>query len=111
MRPEEALERARAAAREREADYAGDPALRGEAIDQVVEPGGVSPALLREWAIIDIDPGSVYSTRRLGAPITFLKRMLLRLLRQYTAELEARQTRFNVALLARLEELERKQPR
>ena len=107
MKPEEALDRAR----ERAGDYEGDPALRAEGLDQVVEPGAVSPALLREWAIIDIDPGSVYSTRRLGAPITLLKRGLLRLLRQYTAELEARQTRFNVALLARLEELERRQER
>ena len=107
MKPEDALERAR----ERASDYAGDPALRAEGIDEVLEPGGVSPTLLREWAIIDIDPASVYSTRRLGAPITLLKRTLLRLMRQYTAELEARQTRFNVALLARLEELERRHDR
>lgn len=56
--------------------------------------------------MIEVDPREVYSTRRLGAPITLFKRVLLRLLRQYTMELEARQTRFNLALLARLRELE-----
>jgi hypothetical protein len=34
--------------------------------------------------------------------------MLLRLLRQYTTELEAQQTRFNVAVVAYLESLEKK---
>ena len=33
---------------------------------------------------------------------------MLRALRQYLAELEARQTRFNVAMLARLELLEQR---
>ena len=41
-----------------------------------------------------------------GAPITFFKRILARLLRQYFMELEARQTRFNIALLERLDALE-----
>ncbi len=67
--------------------------------------------LLREWAVIDVDPGALYSTRRLGAPVTALKRVLVRLLRQYLAELEARQTRFNLALVERLERLERGTPR
>ena len=40
----------------------------------------------------------VYSTRTGGAPITWFKRLLLRLLRQYTIELEAQQTRFNVGV-------------
>jgi hypothetical protein len=48
----------------------------------------------------------VYSTRPAGAPITFFKRLLVRLLRQYLVELESRQTRFNIALLARLGALE-----
>jgi hypothetical protein len=34
--------------------------------------------------------------------------MLLRLLRQYHVELEAKQTRFNVAVVERLRELERR---
>ena len=58
--------------------------------------------------MISVDPELVYSSRRLGAPLTFMKRGLMRLLRQYTAELEAQQTRFNLALLGRLRELERR---
>ena len=37
--------------------------------------------------------------------VTWFKRMLLRLLRQYTTELEAQQTRFNVGVVAYLESL------
>jgi hypothetical protein len=37
-----------------------------------------------------------------------MKRGLLRLMRQYTAELEAQQTRFNLGVLGRLRELERR---
>jgi hypothetical protein len=103
-RPEDALERARAAAAERRADYEADPAAGPTALPGASET--VSDEQLREWAVIEIDPGELYSTRRLGAPITFLKRALLRLLRQYTLDLEARQTRFNLAVLARLRELE-----
>src|SRR5205823_2348290 len=66
-------------------------------------------AKLREWAIVEVDPSLVYSTRRSGAPITWFKRMLLRLLRQYTTELEAQQTRFNVGVVAYLEQLEKQQ--
>ena len=63
-----------------------------------------SRELLAEWAVIEIDRDEViYSTRRGGAPITFFKRLLARLLRQYFIELEARQTRFNIALLERLD--------
>ena len=56
--------------------------------------------------MIQVEPSAIYSTRRVGAPVTLLKRVLMCLMRQYTAQLEARQTRFNVALLGRLEELE-----
>jgi hypothetical protein len=63
---------------------------------------------LERWAAIEVDPESVYSTRKAGAPITAVKRMLLRLLRQYHVELEAKQTRFNVAMVERLRELERR---
>ena len=66
-----------------------------------------SRELLAEWAVIEIDADEIiYSTRPGGAPITFFKRLLARLLRQYFVELEARQTRFNIALLERLDELE-----
>ena len=103
-RPEDALDKARAAAEERRAEYDADPASGPTALPGASE--AVSDAQLREWAVIEVDPGKLYSTRRLGAPITFFKRALLRLLRQYTLDLEARQTRFNLALLARLRELE-----
>ena len=101
--PEDALERARAAARP--APPPGDVARSFES-----DLGGDSPSdeLLQEWAVISGDPELVYSSRRLGAPLTFMKRGLLRLLRQYTAEIEAQQTRFNLGVLGRLRELERR---
>ena len=105
MKPEEAAAAARRSADERRAAYADDPALAGD-VDAAIAPEGVTPDLLREWAMIEVEPDAIYSTRRIGAPVTLLKRLLLRLMRQYTAQLEARQTRFNVALLGRLEELE-----
>ena len=99
MNPEEAA----AAARE--------AAARGPYPHDDPEPVRAAPpdlARLREWAIIEVDKDLVYSTRKVGAPITWFKRMLLRMLRQYTTELEARQTRFNVAVVAYLERLEKR---
>ena len=61
---------------------------------------------LFEWARIEPDIADVRSTRRLGAPITALKRGLLRLLEQYHAQLLADQTRFNVHVLGHLRRLE-----
>jgi hypothetical protein len=97
MKPEEALAEAR-----RRAAEAGRSEPAGPA------PGG-PPTLdeLREWAVISVDADAVYSTRKGGAPITFFKRLLLRMLRQYTAELEAQQTRFNAAVVAHLEARDR----
>lgn len=63
---------------------------------------------LRQWALVDVDIELLRSTRRGGAPVTWFKRLLLRFLRQYTTELEAQQTRFNVAVVAYLESLEKK---
>ena len=102
-RPEDALERARSSAGR--VPPAGDVARSFER-----DIAGDSPPddLLQEWAVISVDPGLVYSSRRVGAPLTVVKRALLRLLRQYTAELEAQQTRFNLAVLGRLRELERR---
>ncbi len=107
-RPEDALSAARADAEERRraGGYEERPGVR-----ELEEPAAseyVSPEVLREWAFIELDAGSLYSTRRFGAPITWTKRFVLRALRQYLAELEARQTRFNVAVLARLELLEQR---
>ena len=106
MRPEEALEHARAEAERKRAAgaYREDSAAVQELEDAIAGP--VTPEQLREWALIDVDTSLLRSTRRAGAPVTALKRLLLRLLRQYTNELEAQQTRFNVGVLARLQELE-----
>ena len=104
--PEEALERARAeAARRREAGgYVG--AEPGGALEATFVPDRPPDATMAEWAVIAVEEDTLYSTRRGGAPVTWAKRLLLRLMRQYLVEAEARQTRFNLALLARLGELE-----
>lgn len=105
--PEDAAERAREEAARRRA--AGGYAGVGSSgpLDESIVHGAPSRELLAQWAVIEIDPDEViYSTRRGGAPITWFKRLLVRLLRQYFVELEARQTRFNIALLERLDALE-----
>jgi len=104
--PEEAGEVAADAARRRRTagGYAGVGALGP--LDDTIVAGPPSRELLAQWAVIEIEPAEIlYSTRRGGAPITFVKRLLVRLLRQYLVELEARQTRFNIALLERLDAL------
>lgn len=103
-KPEEALELARqraAAARYPEAEGAGE-------LDDTFVRGVPDIETLAEWAVIEVDPGLLYSTRRFGGPITALKRLLLRLLRQYQLDVEARQTRFNIALLERLRVVEQR---
>ena len=110
--PDEAAEQAAAEAARRRAGggYAG--VGRSGALDESIVHGAPSRELLAEWAVIEIDRDEViYSTRRAGAPITFFKRLLARLLRQYFIELEARQTRFNIALLERLDQLEQRAAR
>ena len=104
MRPEEALEQARAEAARK----------RSEGVYPPEEPALAAPTpamnieRLREWAIVEVDPDLVYSTRRGGRPITWFKKLVLRMMRQYTTELEAQQTRFNVGVVAYLESLERR---
>lgn len=103
MRPEEALEAARAAAaraRERGA-YADD--LHGFAIEPTDR---VSTETLMEWAVIEPDETLMRSTRRLGAPITWAKRMLLRGLQQHFNELTSQESRFHLHLLVHVAELE-----
>jgi hypothetical protein len=96
--PEEAVERARARAKEQ------PPSEPGQLEGTIGEPDLDD---LERWARIHVDPDGVYSTRRLGAPITGFKRLLLRLLRQQQVEMEAQQTRFNVAVVEHLRRLER----
>jgi hypothetical protein len=108
VRPENAADAARAAAerKRREGLYPADTVAQSRK-----PPAGPDLARLREWAIVEVDSELLYSTRKGGAPITWLKRMLLRLLRQYTTELEAQQTRFNVGVVAYLESLEKQDRR
>ena len=109
--PEEAAAQAAQEAERRRAagGYAG-VGSSGE-LDESIVHGAPSRELLAQWAVIEIDADEIlYSTRKGGAPITFFKRMLVRLLRQYFVELEARQTRFNIALLERLDALEKRGP-
>ena len=98
MKPEEALPAARAAAAAR--DDALPPAMSIEPTERV------SIEQLMEWANIEPDADLMRSTRRLGAPITWAKRQLVHILRQYLRELQSQQTRFNLNLLIRVAEIE-----
>ena len=104
-RPEEALEHAREAAERGRAE-----GLYAEATPGPLESTFVADApeleTLAEWAKIEVEPDVLYSVRRFGGPVTAVKRMLLRLLRQYHVEVESQLTRYNIGLLARLRLLE-----
>jgi len=104
MRPEEALDVARDAV----AQARRDGAYRDDFSAVVINPthDHVTSDQLMEWALIEPDSDLVTSTRRWGAPIAWLKRLLLHALRQYHGQLESQQTRFNVHLLARVVEQE-----
>jgi hypothetical protein len=96
--PEEALAAARAAAAKRD-----DVLPEGARIEPTER---VSIEQLMEWAAIEPDVELMVSTRKLGAPITWLKRKLIHFMRQYLRELQSQQTRFNLNVLIRLAELE-----
>jgi hypothetical protein len=102
--PEDALDQARAAAQER--DYRERGGEAAAAFEGELGAERPSDELMQEWAVVRVDKELLYSTRRFGGPLTAFKRGLLRLLRQYTNELEAQQSRFNFAVLGRLRELE-----
>src|SRR4051794_5274055 len=88
-----ALARERAAAARARGGYADD--LERFAIQPV---DAVTLEHLLEWAVIEPDLSELRSTRRFGAPITWLKRALYRLLRQERGQVLAQQTRFNIQL-------------
>jgi len=98
MKPEDALPAARAAAAGRD-----DALPAGMSIEPTER---VSIEQLMEWANIEPDVDLMRSTRRLGAPITWAKRQLVHILRQYLRELQSQQTRFNLNLLIRVAEIE-----
>ena len=98
MKPEEALAAARAAAAR--AGHEDVPGLHIEPTDRV------SLEQLMEWAVIEPDLSLVRSTRSWGGPITWVKRRLLHLLRQYHGQVLAEQTRFNMHVMVQITELE-----
>jgi hypothetical protein len=108
VRPEEALAAARAAAAAARRERGGDAELPGL---EVRPTDRVPIDRLMEWAVIEPDPDLLRSTRRFGAPVTWLKRLVLHVLRQYTRELESQQTRFNLHVALRLAELEERAER
>lgn len=95
MKPEEALERAQ------RVSFGDD--LSGFAVEPTRE---VTIEKLMEWAVIETDPALVRSTRWYGAPITWFKRALRHALRQELGQAYAQQSRFNLMMLTRLQELE-----
>ena len=103
MEPERVLELARARAAEARARGAYADDLRGFAI---APTDRFSTEQLMEWAVIEPDETLMRSTRKLGAPITWFKRLLLRGLQQHFNELTSQQTRFNLHVLVHVAELE-----
>ena len=95
MEPERALEVARERAAQARAGGAYADDLSGFAI---APTDRISTEQLMEWAVIEPDDRLMRSTRRLGAPITMGKRLLLRSLDQYNNQLLTRQQAFNVEL-------------
>jgi hypothetical protein len=95
MTPEEALERAQ------QASFGED--LSGFAVEPTSE---LTIDKLMEWAIIETDPALVRSTRWWGGPITWYKRALRRAMRQELGQAYAQQSRFNLMVVTRLQELE-----
>ena len=101
--PEDAVERARRAA----AEVRAEGAYREEPPSFEVSPAArLADWRLTEWAIIEPDAEKAHSTRRLGAPITWLKRGLRRLLRQYHDDLAGQQSRFNAQIAAHVMSLD-----
>lgn len=103
MRPEDAPPAAREAAASAKARGEYDLDLSGFAI---APTDRVSVEQLMEWAVIEPDESHMRSTRRFGAPITWLKKLLLRGLQQHFNQLTMLQARYNLHLLVRLTELE-----
>jgi hypothetical protein len=101
--PEHAVARARAGAAQMRAAgrYQDADALRAPPPAR-----DVSEMTLYEWAMLDPDLREVRSLRRWGAPITWVKRLLLRLLAQYHVQLVGDQTRFNMTLVSYVRRLE-----
>ena len=105
MKPEDAVDAARRAVADARARGAYGDDLSGF---EVAPTEGISTEQLLEWAVIEPDIDLVRSTRRWGGPITWAKRALIHVLRQYLGQIVAEQTRFNLHAALRLAELERR---
>lgn len=103
--PEEALSEAR---RRAEAARAAGEYADADRLPALGRPEPTNLGRLYEWALIEVSPDEIRSTRRLGAPITLLKRLLGRLLAQYHNELSGHQSRFNYEALVYIAHLERR---
>lgn len=99
--PSQALEQARSAS-------AASSSSQDESQDAPWSLGdpSFSARRLAEWAIIEPEQAEVYSTRRLGRPITVIKHLLIRLLQQYLGQISAQQSRFNAQIAAHVLRLE-----
>ena len=97
--PKDALETARRA-------VAQNPDAYGSVEQSAPGPLPVDPGRLTDWAFPDPSGYEVGSVRAWGAPITWFKRLLLRLLAQYHVQLIADQSRFNAVLLGYVRSLE-----
>lgn len=97
MTPEEALARARAEAQ---------PYDEGPVSLDASPVGRMETGRLVEWSVIRPELERVYSTRRAGAPITFVKRLLIRALHQYYGQAIAQETRYNALATAHILNLE-----
>jgi hypothetical protein len=95
VNPDEALERAQ------RASFGED--LSGFVVEPTNE---LTLERMMEWAVIETDPDLIRSTRPGGAPITWFKRFLRRMLAQELGQAYAQQSRFNLMVLSRLQELE-----
>jgi hypothetical protein len=105
VKPEEALAAARAAAARRRAagDYAQEASPPPHPLAMAGE--GVTLDRLLDWATIEPDLEELYSTRRFGAPVTFVKRGLARGVQQYLNQIIGQQSRFNVQLVVYVSQL------
>jgi hypothetical protein len=102
-RPEDALAEARAEVERLKALGRYGEAAAGLTVQPLDQ---VTRAQLLEWALIEPDVSNLRSTRRAGAPITWVKRMLLRGLQQYHNDVLYQQSRFNIHVLRKVLELE-----
>lgn len=108
--PEEALAAARRAAAAAQHEARTGPVSQTERNIKYnispTDPAGGSARRLAEWAIIEPEEDEVRSTRRHGRPITAVKLLLVRLLRQHIGQITAQQSRFNAQVAAHVVRLE-----